>query len=246
MTFAVIIQARMGSSRLPGKSLAPLGESTVLDWVVDRALVAASGGHVVVATTTDHDDDPIEDRMSERQVNVVRGDALDVLDRYRAAMDTVPDASVIVRLTADCPLIEPRLIEQSVQMLVAEQDLDYVSTSLDGRYPRGLDVEAVRRSVLFEAAEMAQDQAEREHVTLFVYRRDDVYRCAPISTCPELHRPDLRITVDEPDDLELVRRVVDGTGSTSQQLKSAQVIEFLDANPDIAGLNRRVRHNNVS
>lgn len=246
MTAAVIIQARMGSSRLPGKSLATLGDTTVLDWVVDRCELAVRSGSVIVATTTGSEDDPIVGSMTDRGVIVVRGSDLDVLDRYRQATDSVPDADVIVRVTADCPLVEPGLIRAGIELLAADPELDYVSTSLDGRYPRGFDVEVVRRSVLLRAARDATADDEREHVTLHVYRRPERYTCRPLSALAELHRPDMRVTVDEPADLDLVRAVVDGLRRPSAEVTGADVIAFLDANPAIAGLNRHVRHNNVS
>lgn len=245
MTVAVIVQARMGSSRLPGKTLEQLDDSTVLDWVIDRVTMAESVDDVIVATTTSVEDDVIESHLAGRNTTCVRGSDHDVLDRYvKAAAST--SAEYIVRVTADCPLIDPRLIDAAVRQVRTDPRPDYVSTSLDGRYPRGLDVEAFTRNALIEAASHAVDPAEREHVTLFVYRNPDRFRCAAVSALPELHRADLRLTVDEPADLAAVRAVVAGVGQSSATLATIDVIRFLDDHPEVVDINRSVQHHNVT
>ena len=244
MSVAVIAQARMGSTRLPGKSLEALGDGTVLDWVVARAAAAESVDEVIIATSHDELDDPIEARCGELGVRCVRGEPLDVLDRYRLAMEHT-DADEIVRITADCPLIDPGVVDAAIAVR-RSLDVDYVSTSLDGRYPRGLDVEVVRRSVLEAAAREAAADDEREHVTLFVYRRTDRFSCAPVP-CPDwAQRPDLRITVDEAADLKVVRRVVAGLGPDPLGADGETIVAFLTDHPDIAYLNREVQHRNVT
>ncbi len=234
----------MGSSRLPGKTLEPLGDATVLDWVVERARAATYVDEVIVATSRDALDDPIEARCERLNTRCVRGEPLDVLDRYRAAM-TETTADEIVRITADCPLIDATIIDLAIGTR-REGDRDYVSTSIDGRYPRGFDVEVVKRGVLETAATEATDRDEREHVTLFIYRRGERFDCAPV-VCPSWARqPDLRITVDEAPDLELIRRVVDEFGSGPLELGGKSIIEFLEKQPDVAAINREVSHRHVT
>ena len=244
MTVAVIAQARMGSSRLPGKTLELLGAATVLDWVVARSRSAAQVDEMVIATSDDPIDDPIEQRCRALDVTCARGAPLDVLDRYQVALAET-DAEEIVRITADCPLLDPGIVDLAIETRRAG-DLDYVSTSLDGRYPRGLDVEVVRRSVLEAAAREATDPDEREHVTLFVYRRPERFTCAAV-VCPSWARhPELRITVDEAPDLEVVRRVVDGLGHDTTAFSGEDALSFLIDHPEIAEINRDVDHRNVS
>ena len=244
MTVAVIAQARMGSSRLPGKTLDPLGSATILDWVVSRSQLADQVDEVIVATSDESIDDPIEHRCRALDITCVRGDPLDVLDRFRVALIET-DADEIVRVTADCPLIDPGILNLAIETR-RKRDLDYVSTSLDGRYPRGLDVEVVRRSVLETTAVEAADRDEREHVTLFVYRRPERFTCAPV-VCPSWARhPELRITVDEGPDLEVVRRIVDGLGADTTALGSEEALSFLIDHPEIAAINRGVAHRHVS
>jgi spore coat polysaccharide biosynthesis protein SpsF len=242
MTAVAVIQARMGSTRLPGKSLADLGGSPLLDWSVERAKAAPGIDEVVVATSTLAEDDEIADHAGRHQIACVRGSADDVLARYALAVSQHP-ADVIVRITADCPFVDPAIIERTIATVA---DAEYASTSLDGRYPRGLDVEAVRREVLETAAAEATDPAEREHVTLFIYRRPDRFRCRPVEAPDWARRSDLRFTVDEDADLALVRALVAGTGGTARTLTGVEIIRFLDDHPEIATLNRAVAHRNVT
>jgi len=244
MTVAVIAQARMGSSRLPGKTLKSLGSKTVLDWVIARSQLADHVDEVIVATSDEAIDDPIEQRCRDLDITCVRGDPLDVLDRYRVAL-TRTEADEIVRITADCPLLDPDIVDLAIETR-RKCDFDYVSTSLDGRYPRGLDVEVVRRSVLETTATEASDPDEREHVTLFVYRQPARFACAPV-VCPSWARhPELRITVDEGPDLEVVRRIVDELGFDATSFRGEEVLSFLIEHPEIAAINRGVAHRHVS
>lgn len=243
MTAAVIIQARMGSSRLPGKTLETLGAATVLDWVVTRSRLADRVDEIIVATSDDPIDDPIGHFCESREITCIRGDSLDVLERYQVAL-LQTTANEIVRITADCPLLDPGIVDLAIATR-RDHDLDYVSTSLDGRYPRGLDVEVVRRSVLETAASEATDPDEREHVTLFVYRRPERFSCAPV-VCPSwAQHPELRITVDEIQDLEVVRKIVDGLGIDATAFRGEEIMSFLINHPEIALINQGVEHRHV-
>ena len=242
MTVAVVIQARMGSSRLPGKSLMTLGDRPVLAWTVQRALRAPGVDEVVVATSDGPEDDAIQDECSTLGVGCVRGSSADVLDRYRAALDAT-SAEVIVRLTADCPFIDPGIVAATVAAL---DGADYASTGIDGRYAKGLDAEAMRRDVLLAAAAEATAADEREHVTLFIYRRRERFDCRPAVAPMWARRPELRFTVDEEADLHLVRAVVDGLAANPETLTASHVVDFLDAHPEIAALNRSVQHRHVT
>src|SRR5207253_41208 len=138
----VIVQARLGSTRLPGKILRPLGGRSVLAWVV-RAALASGVGEVVVATTDLTDDDATEKLAGRLGVDCVRGEAADVLSRFVRAVQGRPDRTV-VRITADCPLLDPAIVRMAVAAFEAGA-VDYVSTDLPRSLPRGLDVEALSR-----------------------------------------------------------------------------------------------------
>jgi spore coat polysaccharide biosynthesis protein SpsF len=241
VSVAVVIQARMGSTRLPGKSLMTLGDRPVLAWTVQRARRAPGVDEVLVATSDGPEDDPIEEQCAALDAGCVRGSSADVLDRYRLALDSTP-ADVIVRLTADCPFVDPGIVAAAVTAL---DGADYASTVIDGRYAKGLDAEAMRRDVLLAAAAEATAADEREHVTLFIYRRRDRFDCRPAVAPEWARRPDLRFTVDEDADLQLVRAVVDGLAATPETLTGPDVVGYLDAHPEVATLNRSVQHRHV-
>jgi len=242
---AVVIQARMGSSRLPGKVMMTLGDRPVLSWSVERAGIAQAVDEVIVATSTGPEDDLIEEHAKSLGVHCVRGSSDDVLDRYRRALDHTT-ATTIVRITADCPFIDPDIISATADALDAPGQPDYASTGLDGRYARGLDVEAMRRTVLETAAAEATALDEREHVTLFIYRRPDRFTVAAVPAPEWARRPDLRFTLDEQADFELISRVVDGLEATPSTVTGPEVVAFLDRHPDIAMLNRSVEHRTVT
>ena len=244
MKAVVIVQARMGSSRLPGKTLAPLGDLTVLDWVIQRCSNAADIDEVVVATTDLQSDDPIADHLASTGVTCVRGSSDDVLSRYLKAA-THSAADIVVRVTADCPLVDPGLIDDAVALLREDDGIDYVSTSLHGGYPRGLDVEALTAATLRRVASDAVDPEEREHVTLHVYRHPDVYRCKPVPGRPIHHHPEYRFTVDEPEDLLVVRSIVTSIGKSPVELITSDIVEYLERNPEVAQSNGAVQHRNI-
>jgi spore coat polysaccharide biosynthesis protein SpsF len=245
VTTAVIIQARMGSTRLPGKTELRLGDRSVLAWVVTRVGLATAVDEIIVATTTGPEDDVIEQEVATLGAACVRGSSDDVLDRYRTALDHT-SATTVVRVTADCPFIEPGIISDAVRALEAPGRPDYASTGLDGRYARGLDVEAMRRTALETAAAKATAPDEREHVTLHIYRRPEQFNLVAVPAPPWARRPDLRFTLDEPADFDLIVRVVDGLGATPDSLTGPEVVAFLDSHPEVAALNRSVRHRTVT
>jgi spore coat polysaccharide biosynthesis protein SpsF len=238
-----VIQARMTSGRLPGKSLAPLGGRTILDLLVHRCQRAQLVDQVVIATSVEGTDDPIDHAATGLGVRCIRGSLTDVLDRYRQAC-LATRARTVVRLTADCPFAAPELIDAAVSTL-ASTGADYASTSLDGRYPRGLDVEAVGRSALLAAAAEATDPLEREHVTLFVYRNSTRFKCRAVTAPAWAAHPELRITVDEEADLRLVRAVVEQLGG-NPDIPARSIMQFLLDNPDVASINAGVQHRNVT
>lgn len=204
MTQVCIVQARMGSTRLPGKVLADLGGRTALGLLVAR-LATAEVGHVVVATSDLPRDDRLAAEATRLGVTVVRGSETDVLDRFRLVLDRVPGDPVI-RLTADCPLTDPALVQAAVA-LHRTAGADYTSNSLERTFPDGLDVEVMRAAALQEAAAEATEPEEREHVTPFLYRHPARYRLASLETAALLGHE--RWTLDTAEDLASLRAIVD-------------------------------------
>jgi len=199
-----VVQARMGSTRLPGKVMAEIGGRPSLVLMLDR-LAHLAVDQLVVATSTLPGDDRIEVVGRETSVPVVRGPEEDVLARFIVAVDAYP-ATHVIRLTADCPLMDPALVATALD-LVTRDGADYASNTLHRTFPDGLDVEVVTAAALREAAAEAVDSYEREHVTPFIYRRPDRYKLAGFESGEDLG--DERWTLDTAEDLERIRGIVD-------------------------------------
>ena len=199
MRSVAIVQARTGSSRLPGKVLMPLAGRPVLDHVVTRVSAAERIDEVVVATSDLPGDDAIEDYCKARGWTCVRGSETDVLSRYAAAVRE-SEAEIVVRVTSDCPLFSPRILDD---MLAAfdPDSMDYMSTNWPQRsFPVGLDCEIMRGDALLAIAETATDAYDREHVTSHFYRNPDRFRLAGHRCAQPLAH--LSITLDTSEDYE--------------------------------------------
>src|SRR5438477_5430740 len=199
MSVTVVVQARMGSTRLPGKVLRPLAGRPMLALMLQR-LASVQSGPVVVATSDRALDTPIARLADELSVRCVRGSEVDVLARMTLAA-RIYHADHIVRLTADCPLTDPRLVDDVVSTHLAAH-ADYTSNTLLRTFPDGLDVEVLRTEALEDADARARDSAEREHVTPFIYRDPDRYRLAAHLGPEDLE--DERWTVDTAEDFAFI------------------------------------------
>ncbi len=231
-----VIQARTGSTRLPRKVLRDLGGRPVLAWVVSAARASGVCTEIVVATTTDPGDDAVATLASQLGATVVRGPVEDVLARYLIAADAVgaTDADAIIRLTADCPLLDPHVIALCAHRFVPDR-IDYVTTDHDATVAHGFDVEVVSVGALRRIDALATG-ADRAHVTSYVSARPDEFRCASVALDPS--SVDLRITLDEPDDARLLDAVVAELGDEATSWRS--VVSLLRQRPDLAALNAHV------
>jgi spore coat polysaccharide biosynthesis protein SpsF (cytidylyltransferase family) len=200
---AAIVQARIGSTRLPGKVLADLCGRPVIEHVLQRASQIAGIDAVVLAVPASSSDDALAEVGRRAGVIVVRGNADDVLDRYRAAA-YASGAAAIVRITADCPLLDPAVSSQVVSRFV-KGDVDYVSNIHPPSFPDGYDTEAFSLAALDTAWSEASDPYEREHVTPFIWRRPDRFTLANVSA--DQDRSTWRLTVDTADDLRALRDI---------------------------------------
>jgi len=195
----------MTSTRLPGKVMAPVLGEPMIGRQVERLRRSHRIDELMVATSIDPSDDPLAAYCDALGLEVFRGSLNDVLDRFRAALARRPQATTVIRLTADCPLTDPKLIDQVIEHH-HEVGADYTSNTLGTRtYPHGLDAEVIRAGALVDAAERADDAYEREHVTPYIYRRPEIYRLAGVARHESLAA--LRWTVDVPPDLTFVREV---------------------------------------
>lgn len=236
MTTAIIVQARMGSSRLPGKVLKPILGRPLLSYQLERLRRCKAADRLVIATTDKPADDAIAAFCAEEAVAVTRGSEDDVLGRYHGALERFP-AQTVVRVTADCPLIDPALLDELIGVF-AGGGFDFVSNMLQPTYPYGMAVEVMTAAALREAHREARDTAEREHVTLFIYRRPQRYRLKSVTMSPDLSRH--RWTVDTPEDFELVSRILGDLYLRKPQFTMADVLALLDKHPDWPAINAHV------
>ncbi|WP_414638097.1 cytidylyltransferase domain-containing protein [Actinophytocola sp.] len=234
MRVNAVIQARLSSTRLPGKVLRPLGGRSVLSWGIRAAAHAVDLGTVIVATSDSPDDDPVAQEAVRSGAEVVRGPLDDVLARYELAAREHP-CDAIVRLTADCPLHDPTLIGQVVALWRSDPSLQYVSNVVVRTLPRGFDAELVRRDVLAEQNVLAAG-SHREHVTSAIYTQPDVYRCAGVIVGQD--NSDLRVTLDTEQDAALLDAVVAELGGGVPSWRD--VVALLRSRPDLVALNAEV------
>jgi len=240
-SIVAIVQARMGSSRLPGKVMEEIGGKPMLFHVVLRARRAQFIGRVIVATTRDPGDNLLADYCRRQGVPCYRGHPHDVLDRYYQAANRYR-AQTVVRLTADCPLIDPREIDRTVEAFL-ESGVDFAANRLPPPWQRttpiGMDTEVVSFEALASAWENANADYEREHVMPYMYDQEGRFKILLVQ-----HEPDwgqLRLTVDTPEDLELIRYIVDHFNG-SNEISLIEIVRFLESHPEVRSINVDTQH----
>lgn len=239
-----IVQARMTSTRLPGKVLMPMAGRPMLSWQIERMQRATRLDNIVVATTVNATDDAIVDFCQAEGVAVTRGPEDDVLTRYVDAARTF-GATTVVRLTSDCPLIDPALIDEALERFASAQPpCDYLSNMLEPSFPYGLAVEVMTAQALRQAAEEARDPQEREHVTPFIYWRPQRFRLQSFTMTPNLSQH--RWTVDTPEDFALVSRIVSELYPAKQAFTIQDVLELLQRHPQWVKINAHVEQKSIS
>lgn len=232
-----IVQARMGSSRLPGKVLAEIGGRPMLAHVMERAASIPGVEKVMLATSVDPRNEPLLALAASMGIEAYAGSESDVLDRYYQAANKI-GADVVVRVTADCPLLDPHVSGLVVSCFM-RGDVDYASNAHPATYPDGLDTEVFAFSALDRAWREAALPSEREHVTPFIWKRTDIFRTANVTNDVDLSA--FRWTVDNPEDLELVRAIdnrMHMLGRLSYGL--LDIIQLLREEPELSNLNRHV------
>jgi spore coat polysaccharide biosynthesis protein SpsF (cytidylyltransferase family) len=234
----VVIQARTGSSRLPNKVLLPLSQGSVLDYVISRCLRSGKAKGVVVATTVTASDDPIVETAKRWGVPCFRGSEADVLDRYVRAGEAA-GAEQVVRVTADCPLIDPAVIDEVITIF-EQNPADYVY--IEGM-PNGLGAAELMPLATLQRVwtlTRPEDAHAREHVMTYITAHPDQFRLTIRACDPAVHRPDWRLCVDEAADLEVIRRIA-AHFAPRTDFSGIEIVRFLDASPTILAINHGVR-----
>jgi spore coat polysaccharide biosynthesis protein SpsF len=230
-----IIQARMGSTRLPGKVLQDIEGETMLARVVQRVRRASLINEVLIATTDGAVDDAIVKECRRCEVPIFRGDENDVLDRYfRAAQLTKAEA--VVRITSDCPLIDPEVTDKTIRAFLDESP-DYASNCMVRTYPRGLDTEVIALRALERAWRAASKPYERTHVTPYIFEHPAEFKLVSVTSAEDFSSH--RWTVDTPEDLAFVRAIYSRLKG-QDNFRGPDVLELLANEPELIEINRSI------
>ena len=237
MSVNAIIQARCGSTRFPNKVFALIDGKPLLWHVVNRLKYATKIDDIIVATTVSEKDDKIEDWCKENNVHCFRGSEENVLNRYYSASEAFP-SDYVVRITADDPFKEPKVIDAVITKLI-EEGYDHVTNNLPPSFPEGLDCEAFKKSALDRSEKEAETAFEREHVTQYIYHHPEIFKIGNVSNPENLSY--LRWTVDKDVDFEMVKAVYAHRNPANKGiLLMDEILEILKANPEIEKINSEV------
>lgn len=240
---AAIIEARMGSSRLPGKVLRPILGKPTLELLVERLSRASVLDGIIVATTSNPADQEIEHLARRLGIGCFRGSEEDVLDRVLKAAHA-SRVDVIVEITGDCPLIDPQVVDRVASAYHASQ-ADYVSNTLCRTFPRGLDTQVFATAVLEEVARSTQDPVDHEHVSLYIYEHPEQFSLENVeSGLPQRYR-DLRLTVDTPEDFALISAIYHELYPGDPAFTLRDVVDLLERKPELMLLNAAIQQKQV-
>jgi spore coat polysaccharide biosynthesis protein SpsF len=244
MNIIAIIQARMGSTRLPGKVLKKILGKPVILWDLDRISLSKLINEIVVAIPYGKENDVIVDVIREYncKIKITRGNENDVLDRYyQAAVQT--NADVVVRITSDCPLIDPVVIDQVIRQFL-ENDCDYCSNSLIKTFPRGLDTEVFSFKALEKAWNFAKKDYEREHVTPYITENPERFKLLNVANDIDLSY--LRWTLDTKEDFEFINAVYKKLYPKKQLFLMDDILKLLSSEPELIEINKHIKQKTIN
>jgi spore coat polysaccharide biosynthesis protein SpsF len=243
MRTVAIIQARMGSNRLPGKVLMPILGKPMLWHIVGRVRSVPSIDQVLVAVPADESNEVLRRFCADNNIALFAGSETDVLDRYyQAAQQSKADP--VIRVTADCPIVDPQLIERLIQTYKSGK-YDHIGVAAGagaerlgkGRFPDGLDAECFGFSALDRTWHDATDPRDREHVTRYIWNNKEIFRCGELTA--DVVYPKLRLTVDHLEDFALVTKIYESLYSERGPFLLSDVMNFLEKNPGLVEVNRK-------
>lgn len=243
LRIVIIVQARMGATRLPGKPMMLVKGKPLLQYLIERLKLVKNKSETVIATTLDVHDDVIADFCGTLDIPIFRGTSTDVLRRYQMAA-TQYNADIIVRITGDCPLIDPEVVDKTIQFFLDNfPKYDYVSNTLERTYPRGLDVEVFTRRALEEANLYGTEEREREHVTPYIYLRPETYKIGQVKNPVDYSQ--YRWTVDTPEDYELVKQLIEEAEPAHPTFKLKDLLKLHNQHPDWIEINAHVEQKKI-
>ena len=232
------IEARMTSSRLPGKVLLNAGGKPMLQHLVDRLRAVPSITKIVVATTSNTADDVLVDFANRQGILVYRGSEQDVMGRVIGAAQ-LAQADLVVEITGDCPIIDPDIVEQTIQMYLHNNAV-YVSNGHIRSYPDGMDTQVFGLDVLIQSAAMTNAPLDREHVSLHIRNNPALFPKLTLIAPPSLHWPELGLTLDEEADYQLLKRIIEKLAPENPRFSCLDVVRLLRRNPEWVEINQAV------
>ncbi len=240
MKIIATIEARMTSSRLPGKVLLPAGNKPMLEHLVNRLKMVPSIGRIVLATTVNKADEVLVEFGKKNGIEVFRGSEDDVMERVIRAAESV-GGEILVEITGDCPIIDPRIVEQTI-LTFLHNPCDYASNVQVRSYPVGMDTQVYRLETLKKSFEMTHEILDREHVTRHIRMHPEIFRQINLVSSYDLHWPDLSLTLDEQADYELLKNIVEYFGPSKSDFSLHDVLHLLRSiHPEWIELNRKVK-----
>ena len=238
MKIIATIEARMTSTRLPGKVLMPAMGKPMLHHLITRLKAVPSLDQIVLATTTNSSDDVLEAFAQSEGIGCFRGSEDDVMERVIGAAEAA-NADIIVEITGDCPIIDPQIVEQTIRMYKAHR-ADYVSNAHIRSYPDGMDTQVFTLATLKRSAAMTDDPLDHEHVTLHIRNHPELFTQVHLVAPPEMHWPDLGLTLDERADYELLTRLIEHFGTGNPLFGCLDAIRLLRENPNWVAINQAI------
>jgi spore coat polysaccharide biosynthesis protein SpsF len=235
-----IIQARMGSTRLPGKVMKEVCGKPLLEYLIERVRKSKLIHEIVIATSIKTTEQPIIDLCNRLKVNYFRGSEEDVLSRYYVAAQYYK-ADLVIRLTADNPLIDPHIIDKIISFFLSDPTkYDYVSNTLDRTYPRGLDTEVFSMKALEQAYHQADQPAYREHVTPYIYLHPEKFQLGNVTN--DTNYSSIRLTVDTEEDFSLIKKIIETFHHQKMECFHLEdIIQLLQQQPDWLSENRHIQ-----
>ncbi len=233
------IEARMTSTRLPGKVLLPLEGEPVLSRLVDRLKKSRYIDEIVMATTTNPHDDVIVELAKQKVIKCWRGSEDNVLERVLQAAQSV-DADLIVEITGDDPLIDWRHIDHLIDMFTTGS-FDYVANNLERTFPRGFDVQVFPVAVLNEVYTLTKDPVDLENVSIYIYNHPEKYRLGNWKAMGFMRRPDIRVTLDTPADYEFINTIFQKLLPDNPDFSAEDVVHLLERKPALLEINRDIK-----
>lgn len=240
MKVLAIIQARMGSERLPGKVIKPIIGKPLIIHTLDRLKRSKYIDEAILATSNLDKDNILESTAKNHGHEVFRGSEDDVLQRYKAAADKY-NGDVIIRITGDCPFIDSIIVDNVVSYFLMN-DFDYVRLDVPDTFIRGFDVEVFSKEALDKTISLADEEKYREHVTLYMYNHPEDFKIGYVKGS-DLHNKDYRLCVDTESDFKLVKLIYEHFND--ENVSAKDIVEFLDENKEIADINKEVMQKKI-